>query len=110
GAACDVERREPAERADAERDGRPGDARAHPAVRDGVPHAAERAGADRPRARARTRASDVRTGGREAGDVRALRDDGAAAHRARRALRAGLPPRVGLAREPPGTLSGPVPR
>ena len=59
---------------------RPGDAHAHPAVRDGVPHAGQRAGADRPRPASRSRTFKLYgDDGQEAGHVRQHRAAGPAA-------------------------------
>ena len=79
---------------------RPGDADAHRAVRDGVPHADERAGPDRPVEGAAEDARPVRPGGDEARLVRRQRPAGPPAGRARRARRADPPPRLGPARQP----------
>ena len=84
-------------------DGRSGDRHAHRLVRDGLPHADQRAGADRPIARSRREILEMY--GTEPGkpSLRQQLPAGPAAGRARRALRAALPPRLGHTRRPATT-------
>ena len=80
---------------------RPGDRDAHRAVRDGVPHAVERAGADRPLERAAATSRPVRPrGAASRGTLRRQLPARPPAGRARRAVRAAVPPRLGPARQP----------
>ena len=79
---------------------RPGNAHAHSAVRDGLPHASERAGTDR--SRARSRRARIELYGEDAkkpGTLRQHGADGPPAGRARRALRADLSQQLGHARQ-----------
>ncbi len=114
-----VERRRPAqvarrprqvERAEAGHDRRPGDRDADRAVRDGVPDADQRAGPHRPVERAGVHVQALRRGREEARHVRGELPARAPAGRARRAVRAALPPRVGPARQPAQADRGAVRR
>ena len=73
---------------------RPGDRHAHRRLRDGLPDADQRAGADRSRPKSRADAGDVRRRSRQA-IFREQLPAGAPAGRARRALRAALSHRLG---------------
>ncbi len=79
---------------------RPGDPVAHRTVGDGLPHADERARADRLLGRGGEHARDVRPGGEEARLVRGELPAGAAARGARRALHPALHARLGRAQQP----------
>ncbi len=115
GVTADVRRKtldglNAAQRDELPRRRRPGDAHAHPAVRDGLPHAGQRAGADRPGPRAGVHLQAVRRRGEEAGHVRQHGPAGAPHGRARRALRADLPQQLGHARQRRRPAARPVPR
>ena len=85
---------------------RPGDADAHRAVRDGLPHADERAGTDRPLARSRSATLDLYGPDvKKPGSFAAQRAAGPPAGRARRARRADPAPRLGPARQPAAATS-----
>ena len=82
---------------------------AHRPVRDGLPDADLRAGADGPLEGAGERLRAVRPRRAQAGHLRRQLPAGAAAGRARRALRPALPPRLGPARQPAQADPRPVP-
>ena len=84
----------------ARRDRRPGDRDAHRPVRDGVPHADERARADRPLEGAEATFELYGPDAQQARHVRRQLPARPPAGRARRALRPALPPRLGPARQP----------
>ena len=98
-----------AERAALREARRPRDADAHRAVRDGLPHAGLRAGADRPLEGARAAPSSSTATTREKpGTFAHTLPAGPPAGRARRALRADLPQQLGPARQPAGRAAQPV--
>ena len=93
-AARRARRREGAERGPPGRRRRPGDRHAHRLLRDGLPDADQRPGADRPGQGGQEDSRNVR-GGAGQGVVRQQLPAGPAAGRARRALRAAVPHRLG---------------
>ena len=89
-----------AQPAEAARDRRPGDRHAHRAVRDGLPHADVGPGADRHLARSRNPRLDLYgPDAQKPGTFAAQLPARPPAGRARRAVRAALPPRLGSAHE-----------
>ena len=101
-------RRDPQpERAAPRRGRRPRDRDAHQLVRDGLPHAVERAGADGPLEGIEGDARDVRRGAGQI-ELREQLPAGAAPGRARRALRPDLPRGLGPPRRARGRAEGAV--
>ena len=90
--------------------GRSRDAHAHRAVRAGLPHAVERARADRHRQRAGVDLHALWRSGQEAGHVRQHRAAGPADGRARRAVRPDLSQQLGHALQRRRPAAQPVPR
>jgi hypothetical protein len=88
---------------------RPGDAHAHPAIRDGLSHAGECAGADRHHRRARIHVPAVWRTSQETGYVRQHRVASAASHRTRRTFHPGLSQQLGHPRQRRWPASRPVP-
>ena len=94
----------------APRTGRSRNARADQRLRDGVPHADVGAGADRHQRRVAGDARDLRSRGGKAGQLRRELPARPPAARARRAVRAALPPRLGSAHRDRAAVAEPMPR